>query len=628
MPDNAALPMTELLIAPFDLQRIESKDPLVFKKHLIAAFDSSQGQGTLPGDSGSPLLVKLPGGKDNEWYVAGIMSHSNFFDKTEELTVVQSYYTRLSTIIDWVEFTIAREESSLENTYITVHEIAHVVALTRLKHLKELTGASGFNRHFGISKEKRWVNLAEHMAVPGAYSALSNVKFVGLPFWKKETQLAVLWALVSSPENYKVLQEMLTDQLGLESRIPYFMRLGWEDKGDVVQSFDGLQSFKVTDVGGSGEWSDGCPQQWTAAKTEINGKEPVKLAGVLGTSWWYEREVGEAVQENAERANRSNITAELSKKRKIGKVRFLEARPLRRRMYCQFIDELRQYMLSRRPWYPKYFQWNNITSPGRTRGMYECVIKGGPLAGLGDAELNQYFYTPKEPRTSYGNRRSQCAGYRVVPYFDMSSFPNLDIFPPEWRGDSKRAWLQDDGEYWPELTATTLYDRYEWIELPDDKRKITFREALFLVVHEEHIDISTRAAGLQNVERVKPYIVDPYHKSQYELERFNPSFLLYFHHICKTDLVTEFMMREKLRASLVVLSETEKNVYNINDPVFYFDEDGKRRQCTIIAGISWKPKNKRIIRLSKYDPWRKAVKGKPKYLRPEEIMLGNYTNPA
>ena len=538
---------------------------LNFDENVIRAGFSRKG--TKKGDSGSPLLVDV----DGTWHVAGLVSAGDT-KKTPKWKLTNTSETSFVSVPSyegWIQITIAQERAPVQDAFITVHEIAHVVALTRLKHLKALAGMKGktFEDLFlpgeGAAKT-RWLDLAEYFAGEAGrarYAALAGRAQTDTV--RKETQLAVLWALVSSLDNYKVLLEMITEMYANEdSGLPHFLRLGYkyETAASGARSLDDRQTFAEA-------WARESPEFWSSADPGASAREV------------------------------SNDEAQ--KGRRAPQLRYLEARPLRRRMFCDFADTLREYMLTRRPWYRKYFQFNNIDSDGRTKGLMECISKNP----------EEYVDAQGQPSTSYGENRAACQHDALAFKFESLNNPKLEKPPSDaWKDDPSRPWLQTEsstsGEYWPELTSVTLYDRYEWIEMPDGKRKITFREALFLVLDQARIRV---ANGVIGTGAVKPTLDDGSlnsHPGVNNILQFYPSFLLYLHQMTAQQLETEegqrnfqmFISQERLRDAFKTITGLEK-VYEKLLFVKYRDTTSihKENVGIIISAGGETPKNERKI---------------------------------
>jgi hypothetical protein len=588
--NNVTFPVGTELVIPLSLQANSIMNIIMTKADV--RFKVFNGW-TRPGDSGSPLLMRV---KDT-WYLAGVLSGGT---KGE---VGVANYTSAPFYEAWINETID-EQNKKPDEFITVHEIAHVVALARLKQLKKVAASSGkiFEQVFltGTGENKtRWADLAKYLNSPSRYRSLAGNSRSALSIMdeerKKETQLAVLWALVSSPDNYKVLQEMVTDkEADASTGIPYFLRLGYTYADPKVKSIDGLQEFDISNIGGPLIWLAGCPALWTQAKTESLGKE--RVPDTMHLRYW-EATPGERVNDRVQiRKRPAGVTGR----------KYLFGRPLRRRMFCDFTDALREYLATRRSWYPTYFQWNNITSPLRTEGLLECV----------SSDPTDYVDAAGKPKTSYGPQKVGCTGRMFQAVFRQTDFGTKktseiiskffppSLFPKELKDDPTCAWLQDGGEYWPELTATTLYDRYEWIPMPDGNRKITFREAMFLAVHDVKIRVPGGVLGDNFVDG--PYMLTNGYASRpevYNMRRYNPSFLLYFMDYFKNEKVAIFVLQpivrslvlERLSASLVTRANPV-SLYEKGDLVELVDSKENRVRCTVVDGLEIDtPKNERKL---------------------------------
>ena len=606
------------LIHPFEL--------LTYKKPPIAIERSPENDDqlkiTLPegnilqGDSGSPLLVK----NQNRWYVAGVTSHLNTYEDGPPLTVDASwnykngvvYYESVAGSLDWIQSNLPKVSESksekdlkkLDKESVTVHEIAHVVALTRLKHLKTIAATNNttfdklFLTAFGKNKKKQWLNLAdyfnENANAAGApwdsrYPKLNGLRATDsgrdaatkqvLLAKKQEVQLAVLWALVSSYDSYHVLLEMVSEGDASESTgIPYFLRLGYSWTADTLTSLGRQdQSFVKKYIGADAAWTiRGRPSYWTTQKTEKDGKELVYDASGSLTKATYEANHAEKAKEGEHIGRRDQALT------------YLDERPLRRRMYCDFMETLREYLKARPVWYKKYLQYNNITSPTRTYGLLECYAWDPSL--YVNSEIIDGEFIDK-PYTSYSGPLAQTKcpkGSYSFPFHrnqDSVSFllsfikTRMKIQPTEFQTDPSRAWLQATGDYWPELTSTTLYDRYEWIEMPkqeDARTKITFREAMFLVTEEEMIDVPE---GIKGADAITPSEDDGSwkktrgfgHPGTNNIYRYRCPMLLYFYMTAgiATDqgraMAADFMKKEKTR--LVFKTMEDWNPYDVNDDV-------------------------------------------------------------
>ena len=575
------------------------------------------GSGLIFGDSGGPLLVKLNG----EWFVIGVFSSfvlvidgvevqqnpimptTNFDSEVSSATTFMS----VSFYFGWITTTADAETkagAAKDLPFVTVHEVAHVVALARLKHLKKIAASKGseFEDLFLPGEgeaRKRWLDLAEYIRDdPGRYGALPSAK---------EAQLAVAWALVSSRDNYAVLLEMLSDSSG---SVPYFLRLGYtyEPTSGSLSSLDDRQKFATGSVGGSGAWKDGKPTLWKAGGGGLSSILPGP-----------EKEWTTASKDEYFAASPTELKFEkvqMGLRKPGAKKRFLESRPLRRRMFCEFADTLNEYLAARRPWYPKYLQFNNIDSPGRAAGLLECISQ--------DPQL--YLDENGTPKTSYGANSAEC-GYSSAalekvhfPTSSSSSIPfhatanekleqlnSVALSSGTWESDPSRAWLQASGDHWPELTATTLYDRYEWIEMPDSKRKITFREAAFLIADDARIDVP---GGVEGVGSILPTVdVGPKfnlyvkHPGANNILRYYPSFLLYMYQktaalVKAPDAMRAFIKGERLRPAFVTRGSPD-HTYLPGDEVYAVNKSGLFRQnkvrgSIVVAEVS-KPKNAREI---------------------------------
>jgi hypothetical protein len=578
-----------------------------------------KGSTAWPGDSGGPLLFKI----DNEWQVAGVTSSSYNNDKIDDPEGLwKNIYTSIPFYEDWIDQTLAQIESdaiSIEDTGITVHEIAHVVALARLKHLKKLADGSrgGFEAYF--LKKRRWLDLADYLKDGGsrlyeslAYDANEQTQLAR----KKEAQLAVLWALVSSYDNYKVLQEMVT-QSG--PGIPYFLRLGYESRSGSLASFDGRQSFARDNVGGSAAWGEsGESTLWAKdPKDPKNGKEIKEFDGI---PYSYKATDEELESEPAQRNLRpkKKITAVFSNKRFL----FLEGRPLRRRMFCDFMDALKEYLSHRekRPWFRKYLAFNNIESPERTTGLLECI----------SPDPKDYVDGKGNPQSSYGRAIKLYNG--ICKPFAFQGTPQGTIPDPKdflttlngmklqerlakgttaWQWtDPSRAWLQASGDHWPVLAATTLYDTYAWIPMPDGKEvTITFREAMFLVLDEARVQVP---GGVFGSHTLAPTIDVGFnrHPGANNIRQYNPSFLLYLYQLLPTlvsgdyEDARAFVKSERLRSAFVTIGWTQTKVqpYSDGDAVRRVFKSGLLRQTVVTDEIARgkfdvTPKNDRRVEI-------------------------------
>ena len=624
-PDN-----NKPILIPLRLQKTEPSYILESPEGLDLAtmWSEQEGGKVRPADSGGPLMSRLvPSGA---WQLIGIASRLTNYYSDQDVV-----YTCAPVFKNWVDSTIDNERASRKTEkltkFITVREIEHVVALTRLKQLKVLAGLadSTFDKIFLTSNaeaKKRWLDFARHMN-DSTYSytrlagnwAVAKTPVLQQLYAKrrKETQLAVLWALVSSPDNYKVLQSMVIDPLGNEnSGLAHFLRLGWAADASALKSIDGGQEFKVSHVGGFGAWPTGCPAYWTAKATEDDkGREVEKRRARDGEPLvWYQASPGEAAFNAVQRAQRS------------AKYSYLDGRPLRRRMFCNFTETLREYIVGRPRWYPKYLQMNGADAPERTEGMLECVSK---------MEDGDYLNSDGTAKTSYGPNATQCDdGDRLKKVFFNSGalppFPTgrLRSFPTAWTDDFSRAWLQDSGNYWPEITTKALYDRYEWIEMPkadkvdvigdrdvpDDvpsarERKLTFREAMFLAVADERIDVPKGV-------KAEPMAVygsldkeNNGHPGVANITRYRAQFLTYFYNMMQQNILDEdlmplmeYMKRENLRVGLTTLNtkdRKDKKTY-ANLDIGYFvqhkDRVAENRQYATVLSDRYVPKNDRKLR--------------------------------
>ena len=610
------------IIIPLRLQKTEPSYILESPEGLDLAtmWSELEGGKIRPADSGGPMMSRLvPSGA---WQVIGIASRSIVKNYPDSDTL----FTCAPVFKNWVDSTIENERASRKTEkltkFITVREIEHVVALTRLKQLKVLAGLadSTFDKIFLTSNaeaKKRWLDFAKHMN----YSAYSYTRLAGN--WavaktpvlqqlyakrRKETQLAVLWALVSSPDNYKVLQSMVIDPLGNEnSGMAHFLRLGWAADASALKSIDGGQEFKISHTGGAEAWPTGCPAYWTAKATEDEkGREVEKRRTRDGEPLvWYQASPGEAAFNAVQRAQRS------------AKYSYLEGRPLRRRMFCDFTETLREYIVGRPRWYPKYLQMNGADAPERTEGMLECVSK-----------MEDYLNSDGTAKTSYGPNATQCDGDRLKKVFAnpgaLPPFPTgrLRSFPTAWTDDFSRAWLQDSGNYWPEITTKTLYDRYEWIDMPkadkvdvigdrdipDDvpiarERKLTFREAMFLAVADERIDVPKGVTADPMAVFGTTDDGNNGHPGVANITRYRAQFLTYFYDLMQQNIskeltpLVEYMKRENLRVGLTTLKD--KKTYT-NFDIGYFvqhkDRVAENRQFATVLTDKYVPKNDRKLR--------------------------------
>ena len=598
---------TMKLVVPRDLQVVKFdnlRDTIKFEHDEIIILQ--KGSSLFNGDSGGPLFVRV----GQEWKIAGVTSSGDNKDDFLFNKYMDDPNKRWSSVFisipyweKWIRQTIASERVSIvaPDMGITVHEIAHVVALTRLKHLKKMAmdKTKTFEELFlpgsGDAK-KRWLDLAEYIeGEEGArrYDGMGKAT---------EAQLAVLWALVSSADNYKVLLEMVTNENSDEhSSVPYLLRLGYKSGVVRMRSLDDRQKFDKSRVGGSIEWSmrSGDPPLWTKEKTEIDGEEIVAEEPGATTVSYYkatttEKEVHEAEQLGL-RPSRSDTPLSV----------FLESRPLRRRMFCDFSETLREYMKTRRSWYRKYFQFNNIDSPARTDGLYQCYSKN----------KTDYLDATGTPKTSYGPNAAACFDARgpglsspAVDTFAWVKTTGIKSTSRDWIEDPSRAWLQSSGDsagdHWPELTATTLYDRYEWIQMPDSKRKITFREAMFLVLDGERVDISGNRGVTANKYSYPVTLDDGTlndHPGARNIQQFYPSFLRYFFKMANSQTAWTgwilFVVLERMMHAYV--TSTSDKTYEMNEPVYYTLDKGTAKQTRVRgkigSGARIVPKNERKV---------------------------------
>ena len=609
------LPSKTVLTLPRDLQaQIPGTVTISANKTHFEAVTT--GSNPFFGDSGGPLLVKV----DEVWQLVGIVSTGSspkIIKNNNNLYLTK--YSNVSYHKSWIDTAIAKEKldkNKLTNT-VSVREIEHVVALTRLKHLKKIAKMKNttFEDLFLAGGKERWLDLGKYFESEDRYDDLiidiDDVTEIKKDV-AKEVQLAVLWALVSNRENYKVLHEMVTADTDLEGGgIPYFCRLRYhasfnqlfnsarDEKGD---KDSGSMSFDMDLQYGQRHWTknSGKPTFWSSEYTEKKVKDGLlsqKLVEIDDDGRVWEASKAELKLEKKQKNLRDMSGSKMTNKL------FLEARPLRRRMFCDFMETLREYVSERRPWYSRYFQFNNIDSPARTAGLYECLSKNwmNDYDGQGDF------------KSSYGPAKQPCALGDVEVFSEprrsrltleaLRSGQN-EIFDKTYAKDPLRFWLQDSGEYWPELTSTTLYDRYEWIEMPDDKRKITFREALFLIRDEERIEVPK---GVWGSDAIAPTMDDGTlnkHPGSNKIPQFYPLFIVYFYTYLLKKVnpvgrtVRGYILEERLRGALKSEKETVQQ-YTAGELVSYIQNKGYLTSYyedgTIMRKGRYVPKNNRII---------------------------------
>ena len=600
-----------VLTAPRDLQA-QTPAYVEMSANYTSLVTRTKGSNVFYGDSGGPLLVKI----DGVWQLAGIASSGDGEDilGTVSKNDYIATYCNVSIHKHWIDEQIKKDEvgnyesmDKLDTRSITVREIEHVVALTRLKHLKKIAAMKNttfedlFLTGEGEAK-KRWLNLREYFRSSNDYreidDSVSKALVGGSASIQKEVQLAVMWAVVSSQENYKVLHEMVTSDSTVEGGgIPYLCRLRYTTGGGEISS------------GQFEEDGTGKPALLSFDMNYVLGQEAWKARSGVPTLW--------STKDTDEKASKAELDLEKKQKTlrdtsrdlkflsRYLKFLFLEARPLRRRMFCDFTETLREYMSERRPWYPRYFHYNNIDSPSRTAGLYECQ----------SADNADYFDGEGNPKSSYApGGRQQCdSGHTDVLSDDYGS-PVWNFYVPDmFEDDASRAWLQKTNEYWPELTSTTLYDRYEWIEMPDKKRKITFREALFLIRDVQRIEVPDGTLGNNYAVPTLDTGKLNKHPGSNKILQYYPLFLVYLYAYLKTKLgrfalapVSRYVFREQLRG--VMVSEKEIAMHDkfvVGEEYSYIRDKGHLTNAYSTVKITGAGtavnKNDRILGINKKD---------------------------
>ena len=413
------------------------------------------------GDSGGPLIRFVNGAPT----VLGISSWYSWASDKSPLYAVLTYvpfYAR------WVKDTIKKyresEKTKTEHLDLSIAEVRHVICQTRLQALRELQALIGKDWWDGTTP----LDVAAYFGAAGAYAGL--LARAPLPLRakvEKLLQLTVAWAGASGPHTEKTIQNILCDPAAdASTSITRFKDVAFFVSGGKLRNELGTQTFDLANIGGAAAWTSSSgtqPSAWPLNWPPLPLPQPVVPdlpfyipigpAGVRGPT-------------------------------------HILSRPLREKMHCDFVKNLRKYLALRRarPWLSRYLQFvhADLKRKHRLSGMLEykpltADENFDPATGrarssyvVGDDPKTPSVYLDLPERTHW--TLSISANWWVNAKYVSPTLPDK----PDY-ADPSMFWMQLNGDPWPDLTEKTLYERYAWIPLEDGGGEpITLDQALFI----------------------------------------------------------------------------------------------------------------------------------------------------
>jgi secreted trypsin-like serine protease len=403
------------------------------------------------GDSGGPLIRFVNGAPT----VLGISSWYRYVDKSPLYAVLTyvPFYAR------WVKDTIKkyRESDKTEHLDLSIAEVRHVICQTRLQALRQLQALIGKDWWDGTTP----LDVAAYFATAGAYAAL--LARAPLPLRgevEKLLQLTVAWAGASGPHTEKTIQNILCDpNADASASITRFQDVAYFVTAGKLRNELGTQEFDLANVGGAGAWNPR-PSAWPLQLPPLPLPQP-RAPDVPGYSPAGPR----------------------------GAVH-VRSRPLREKMHCDLVENLRKYLALRRarPWLSRYLQFVHAGRKRKHRvsGMleYKPITADENVDPVTRTARSSYVVEddPKTPSVYLGLPQ------RTPWYLSLTAnwWVNAKYVSPTLPGrpdyaDPSMFWMQPNGDPWPDLTEKALYERYAWIPLEDGGGEpITLDQALFV----------------------------------------------------------------------------------------------------------------------------------------------------
>lgn len=446
------------------------------------------------GDSGGPL-IRFEGGAPT---VLGISSYriGSSCPSFAGLTYVPFY-------AKWIQSTIQKyRDQGRKEIELSTAEIRHVICQTRLQALRELQALIGKGWWDGTTP----LDVAAYFTARGAYArllALAPPPLVGEV--RKLLQLTVAWAGASGPHTEKTLQKILCDPLADPSTtITRFKDVAFFVTGGKLQNELKTQVFDLENIGGAEAWTSTAAQPAPSAwpLEWPNTPQPRPVAKDLP----FYIPTGSA-----------NVPGAMH----------IVSRPLREKMHCDLVANLRKYLALRRvrPWLTRYLQFFDANKrEHRLSSMLETSeTSTGSSYVVGDSKTPSVYVKPSKksnrPNTytyeedgpvlddddvyhpPYSDDEFEYTGVKTelissanwwvdAPKISSAFEPpagTAGTKKPEY-ADPAMFWMQPNGDPWPDLTEKTLYERYAWVPMEDGGEPITFDHALFLAKTNEIVD--------------------------------------------------------------------------------------------------------------------------------------------
>ena len=463
------------------------------------------------GDSGGPL-IRFENGKPT---VLGISSFvkkvlnekCDYAYNVIPYTPVYAALTYVPFYARWVNETIKKYRDGPKKAVIELStaEIRHVICQARLQTLRELQALIGKDWWDGTTP----LDVAAYFATAGAYAGLLAL---APPPKRKEAekllQLTVAWAGASGPHTEETIRSIVCDPAAdASTSITRFKNVAFFVAGGKLRNELGTQTFDLANIGGAAAWTSVGTQPPPSA-WPLNWPDPPVARDLP-----FHIPIGPADVPGATH---------------------ILSRPLREKMHCDFVTNLRKYLALRRlrPWLTRYLQFVHADKrEHRLSGMFEYEESPptgsenlDPTTGkarssyvVGDSKTPSVYNKPpsihaisqEEEKTDVINVSD--ASYVDLPDFDFSDEEEEQTDPsnvigflsgtanwwvdapkisdafeppagakkPQYK-DPAMFWMQLNGDPWPDLQEKALYERYAWVAMEDGGEPITFDQALFL----------------------------------------------------------------------------------------------------------------------------------------------------
>lgn len=454
------------------------------------------------GDSGGPLIRFVNGAPT----ALGI---SSYIYRTEPNTKpAYGVMTYVPFYAKWIQSTIQKyRDQERKEIDLSTAEVRHVICQTRLQALRELQAVIGKGWWDGTTP----LDVAAYFKTSGAYGGLlAKASPSVFDRVQKLLQLTVAWAGASGPHTEKTIMSILCDKKADPSTgITRFKDVAFFVTGGKLQNELKTQVFDLANIGGAEAWTSTTTQPAPSAwpLTWPDAPQPV-APDVPGST--------------------PNGPADVP-----GATHIL-SRPLREKMHCDLVANLRKYLALRRvrPWLSRYLQFfDKNRREHRLSGMLEedppaASENLDPVTGRARSSyiisdisqtpsvyVNPYVSTTTNPTASSdypfdfsddendidpndpSRRLHLTANWWVdAPKISDAFEPPAGAKKPEFK-DPAMFWMQLNGDPWPDLTEKALYERYAWVPMEDGGEPITFDQALFLSSCNDIIEPSRRYKG-------------------------------------------------------------------------------------------------------------------------------------